>query len=106
MKVIAKVDPNRVLCEVSVEELVFLNGYKSRYDQGCDINTLSQVGVECNLIKMVNTSRFVRSLRKDVLIKSKKDLENAIEKIDSTIEEVTKLELFEVLKNDELTQIG
>jgi hypothetical protein len=104
MKVIANVDSNRVLCEVSIEELAWLNGFSSKYEQGCDIRKLTTVGEECKLDKMVTTSRFVRNLRKDVLSQVKLKLEQAVTDLDDSIFEVSKLELFEIIKTDELTK--
>jgi len=104
MKVIAKIDNSRVICEVSREEIALLYGFKTVYEKGCDIEKLMAVGNECDLKKMVATSQFVRNLRKDVLEKAKFQLENTICQIEDTMDEVSKLELFSVLKDEE--QIG
>jgi hypothetical protein len=104
MKVIAKVDNNRVLCEVTLEELAFLNGYPSTYTNGCNKEHISMVGAECNLKKMVNTSRFVRSIRPDTLQKTKQQLEELISKLNDTMETVSGLELFNILNEEQ--QIG
>jgi hypothetical protein len=53
---------------------------------------------------MVTTSRFVRNLRKDVLSQVKLKLEQAVTDLDDSIFEVSKLELFEIIKTDELTK--
>jgi hypothetical protein len=98
MKVIAKIDRERVLVEASIEELALLNGFASRYDKGFDSATMSEVNSELNIQKMVTTSRFVRTMRKDVLEKTKNFLEQAIENLDGTMEEVSKLTIFETLK--------
>lgn len=104
MKVIAKVDSSRVLCEVSVEELAFLNGYRNTYEQGCDKEKLMMVGAECNLKRMVATSQFVRSLRPDTLKKAKEAMEKVISQLDDTIEIVSSLEIFNILQEEK--QIG
>lgn len=104
VKVIAKVDNTRVLCEVTMEEICFLNGFRSRYDQGVNIDTLAMVGAECNLKKMVTTSQYVRSLNPEVLETAKKQIEKALEIVESAQQEVTKLDLFNILKEEE--QIG
>ncbi len=104
MKVIAKVDNNRVLCEVSIEELAFLNGYRNTYENGLNKEKLTEVGAECNLKKMVATSQFVRSIRKDTLQKTKDHLEELISKLDETMEIVSGLELFNILQGE--PQIG
>ena len=104
MKVIAKVDNTRVLCEVSIEELAFLNGYNSAYQQGFNKELMSAVGTECNLKRMVTTSQFVRSLRPDVLKKTKENLEKLIRDLDSTMETVAGLEIFNILQEEK--QIG
>jgi len=101
MKVIAKIDRERVLVEASIEELALLNGFTSRYDKGFDSATMSEVNSELNIQKMVTTSRFVRTMRKDVLEKTKNFLEQAIENLDGTMEEVSKLTIFETLKESQ-----
>lgn len=101
MKVIAKVDNNRVICEVSRDEIALLNGFRTAYEKGCEIDRLMAVNSECDLKKMVTTSQFVRNLRKDVLLKAKVQLENTIGQIEETIDEVSKLELFDIIKDEE-----
>lgn len=103
MKVIAKIDSNRVMCEVTKEELAYLNGFRSTYDSGF-LASMSEVGAECNLSKMVTTSRYVRNLRPDTLKKTKATLEQAIDQVDAAMEIVSGLELFDTLSGSE--QIG
>ena len=104
MKIIAKVDSTRVLCEVTMEELAFLNGYRNIYENGFNKEKMSEVGTECNLKKMVTTSQFVRSLRPEVLQKAKEGLEKVISHLDHTMETVASLELFSILQDE--PQIG
>lgn len=104
MKVIAKVDNTRVLCEVSLEEIAFLNGYKNIYESGFDRDTMTSVGAECNLKRMVTTSQFVRSLRPDLLQKTRDQLEKTLTDLDNTMETVSGLEIFNILQDSE--QIG
>lgn len=104
MKVIAKVDSGRVLCEVSVEELAFLNGYKTIYEKGYDKDKMTEVGTECNLKRMVTTSQFVRSIRPETLKQTKDKLEKLISDLDSTMETVASLEIFNILQEEK--QIG
>jgi hypothetical protein len=101
MKVIAKVDHKRVLCEVSVEEIALLNGFNSPYDPNCKIHQLIEVDSECNLQKMVEISKFVRTLRKSILLDAKQKLLEGIKNIDNASDEITKLELFDILTNNE-----
>lgn len=101
MKIIAKIDSNKVLCEVSDEELALLNGFRSKYDEGCRIQDLTQVGAECNLVKMAATSRYVRSMNKNTLKDAKGKLEDSIKIIEAAMDEVNKLSLFEVIKGEE-----
>ena len=104
MKVIAKVDNTRVLCEVSIEELAFLNGFKSPYGEGFNKEVMSAVGAECNLKRMVTTSQFVRSIRPDVLKKTRDQLEKTLADLDNTMETVSSLEIFNILQEEK--QIG
>lgn len=104
MKVIAKVDNTRVLCEVTIEELAFLNGFKSPYGEGFNKEAMSAVGAECNLKRMVTTSQFVRSIRPDILKKTRDQLEKTLADLDNTMETVSGLELFKILQEEK--QIG
>lgn len=101
MKVIAKVSGNVVICEVSDEELALLNGFRSKYDEGCRIQELMNVGAECNLAKMANTSRYIRSMNKDTLKNAREKLEDSMKIIDSAMDEITKLTIFETIKGEE-----
>lgn len=101
MKVIARVDNNRVLCEVSITEIALLNGFKGPYDTNCNIHQLTQVNSECDLKKMVEISQFVRTLRKNILEDVKRKMLDGVKNIDDATEEITKLELFDILTNDE-----
>jgi hypothetical protein len=98
MKVIAKVDRERVLVEVNIDELALLNGFANRYEKGFDSHLMTEVNAELNISKMVATSRYVRNMRKDILEKAKLDLENAIENLDTSMAEISKLTIFETLK--------
>lgn len=101
MKVIARVDNNVLLCEVTKEEIAFLNGFKSAHADGCHIDSLTKVGAECNLQKMVSTSRFVRSIRTSALKDTKAKLEAAIKQIDDAMDVVSSLEVFSILSEEE-----
>lgn len=97
MKVIAKIDSGKVLCEVSIDELAFLNGCPNSYGKEFDKDRMTQVGAECNIGRMVSTSRFVRTLRPDALKKTKESLESIVKQLDSTMETVASLEIFNIL---------
>ena len=100
MKVIAKIDRERVLVEASIEEIALLNGFRSRYDKGYD-PSFAEVNSELNIQKMVTTSQYVRNMRVEVLDKAKKNLEEAISNLDDSMEEISKLTIFETLKESE-----
>ena len=104
MKVIAQVDSNRVLCEVSIEELAYLHGFRGQYDSGFRNADAMKVGAECNLKKMVTTSQYVRGLRPKTLKETKEKLEKALTEIDNAMEIVSGLEVFNILSEDK--QIG
>lgn len=101
MKVIAKIDSSKVLCEVSMDELAFLNGLRGAHESKFHKETMAAVGAECNLNKMVATSRFVRSLRKDTLASAKANLEQIIIKLNEAMETVSGLEVFNILSEEE-----
>lgn len=100
MKIIAKVDSERFLCEIDLTELAMLNGYRNSYADGFKKDVMTQVGAECNLKKMVTTSQFVRSVRPSVLKKTKEQLEDTIKKIEESMETVSSLEIFNMLSDE------
>lgn len=97
MKVIAKMNDNTVLCEVSASEVANLNGFRSRYDSGCKIASLMQVGTVFNISKMVATSQFVRSIPQDVIDNTKKKLQQAIESLDNANETISEMDTFRII---------
>lgn len=101
MKVIAKIDNSRVLCEVSADELAMLHGFRSQYDSGYKNANAMEVGAECNLRKMVSTSQFVRGMRVKTLAETKEKMERAINEIDKAMETVSGLEIFNMLSEQE-----
>jgi hypothetical protein len=98
MKVIAKIDNDRILCEVSGDEIALLNGFRSRYDQGFRMSEMTTVGAEYNITKMAAISQFIRNVNKGTLIGAKERLENSIQQIDEAMNEISKLGIFEILK--------
>jgi hypothetical protein len=101
MKVIAKVSNTAFICEVSDEEIALLNGFRSKYDDGCVMQNLTVVGAECNLSKMAATSRYIRSMNKDTLKNAKDRLEDGIKTIDAAMTEISKLDLFGILSEEQ-----
>jgi hypothetical protein len=99
MKVIARIDSDTLLCEVSSTEIAHLNGFRSTYESGCEIRKLTEVGATCNLQKMVTTSQFVRNIRHSSLAEAKKRIEISIKEIDAAMEVVGGEELFAVLSD-------
>lgn len=97
MKVIAKMNDDTVLCEVSADEVANLNGFRSRYDSGCNVRSLMEVGTIFNINKMVATSQFMRSIRRDVIDETKKKLQQAIESLDNANETISELDTFRIL---------
>lgn len=98
MKVIAKIDNGKVLCEVSVEEIAMLNGFRSTYDSDFS-RSLCDVGAECNLNKMVITSQYVRTMDTKVIEHISKSLQDAMDKVTEAGDFVNKLNLFDKLKD-------
>jgi hypothetical protein len=98
MKVIAKVDNGKVLCEVSVDEIAQLNGFRNQYASGFN-RSLCDVGNECNLNKMVITSQYVRTMDTKVIEHISKSLQDAMDKVTEAGDFVNKLNLFDKLKD-------
>jgi len=62
MKVIAKIDGNKMLCEIDVTELALLHGFRSSYDTGFNKDKATSVGAECNIKQVDDTMETVGSL--------------------------------------------
>ncbi len=102
MKVIANIDNNRVLCEVSIQELAYLNGFRAYYEAGFDKKTVTTVGYECDITKMVATSQFVRGIRKDSLAKAVEKIEEILVGLEEAQDVITEMEAFSILKDEKL----
>ena len=86
MKVIATT-VNGVLCEVSKEELAYLNGYNSILERGFDLTTHMAVGTEINIKRMVETAKFIKTLQPELLVK----MENVLCKMLGDVQQAKKI---------------
>ena len=97
MEIIAQIDSDNFICKINANEFALLNGFDSVYAMQKDTGKAIKVGATCDLKKMVNTSKFVRSLRKKTLESIKKQLEANIEALDKAMDDVSSLEVFTIL---------
>lgn len=97
MEIIAQIDGDNFICKITGTEFALLNGFDSIYVMSRDTGKMPKVGITCDLKKMVNTSKFVRSLRKKTLESIKKQLEANIEALDKAMDDVSSLEVFTIL---------
>ena len=101
MKIIAKMSERVALCEVSEEEIALLHGFKSSYTTGYIHSTHMAIGREIDVGRMANVNNYVRTMDKTVLSTIRTRLEEGIKGIDAALNEVSKLTIFETLKETE-----
>lgn len=102
MEIIAQIDSDNFICKINVTEFALLNGFDSVYAMQKDTGKAIKVGSTCDLKKMVNTSKFVRTLRKQSLENVKKQLETSIGNIDKAIDDISSLEVFPILADKDI----
>lgn len=97
MEIIAQIDSDNFICKINANEFALLNGFDSVFTMQRETGKVILVGSTCDLKKMVNTSKFVRTLRKQSLENVKKQLETSIVNIDKAMDDISSLEVFPIL---------
>lgn len=98
MKVIAKINSDRVLCEVSVEELARLLGHHSQYDNNFDGRESMAVGVEHDITPGFRALDTLRALDNNQFQRTSDDLERLLESFITARNSFQGLMLFDTLK--------
>jgi len=98
MKIVAKMDNNKVLCTVNGDEIAKLRGFNSVYDTKFNTSVELNIGNEIDLKTAFDTLNILRNFdRKHI-----KDLHNVIKKMETeyshVLEAYQKLMLFDNLK--------
>lgn len=101
MEIIAHIDSDNFICKINANEFALLNGFDNVYTMQRDSAKTARVGVTCDLKKMADTSKFVRTLRRQSLENVKKQLETSIENIDKAIDVISSLEVFPILADND-----
>lgn len=101
MKVVAKINEDTVLCEVSRDEITLLSGHFSTSERGFTINRYMEVGSELQLRKIATTSRFIRTTSKEKLKLLHEELQTLLISVDKAIDTVDSLNLFTNLSEEE-----
>jgi len=98
MKIVAKMDNNKVLCTVSGDEIARLRGFNSLYDNKFNTSVELNIGNEIDLKTAFDTLDILRNFDK----KQIKNLYNVIKKMETeyscVLEAYQKLMLFDNLK--------
>lgn len=99
MKIVAKMDDNKVLCTVSGDEIARLRGFNGLYDHKFDTSVELNIGNEIDLKTAFDTLDTLRNFD----TKQIKNLHSVIKKIETeyscVLEAYRKLMLFDNLKN-------
>jgi len=99
MKIIARVDSTKLLAEVTENDIALMLGHDSVSDmKQFERQNIFQVGYELVLAKPLQSSRFIRELDESQIKHIKLSLTSVIQNLDRTQEMVSKLTVFEKLK--------
>ena len=97
MKIIAKITADRVLCEVSANEIARLMGSRSSYDKSFD-NTCLTVGKELELIPGFDALDSLRALDPEQFQRTSVDLERLLQAFVNARDAFQGLMLMDTLK--------
>ena len=99
MKIIARVDSTKFLAEVTDNDIALMLGHNSVTGMSdLEQRTVFQVGYELALTNPLQSSRFIRALDESQIKNIKRDLTSVIQNLDRTQDMVSKLTVFEKLK--------
>ena len=99
MKIIAKVDSTKFLAEVTENDVALMLGHRSVSGMSqLERQTVFQVGYELALTKPLQSSQFIRELDESQIKNVKLNLTRIIQNLDETQDMVSKLTVFEKLK--------
>ena len=99
MKIIARVDSTKLLAEVTENDIALMLGHDSVSDmKQFERQNIFQVGYELALVKPLQSARFIRELDESQIKHIKLSLTSVIQNLDKTQDMVSKLTVFEKLK--------
>ena len=99
MKIIAKVDSTKFLAEVTENDVAIMLGHRSVSGMSqLEKQTVFQVGYELALKNPLQSSQFIRDLDESQIKNVKLNLTRIIQNLDETQDMVSKLTVFEKLK--------
>lgn len=97
MKIVAKIDSTKVLCEVTTLELANLMGINHTYDDDWRNKSYAEVGQEFNITKIHSTAKFLREVDQSKLKAMSEKLAESLKQVDECRALIESLFLFETL---------
>jgi hypothetical protein len=99
MKVIATLNDDKVLCEISMSEIAQLKGMNSIYDNAWS-KDMAKIGSEIDISAGVSALAAIRTLDRSKLDSLQRDLKTALRLIEQTRETADALTFFDKLAGE------
>jgi hypothetical protein len=99
MKVIATLNDDKVLCEISMSEIAQLKGMNSIYDNAWS-KDMAKIGSEIDISAGVSALAAIRTLDRSKLDSLQRDLKTALSLIEQTRETADALTFFDTLAGE------
>ena len=98
MKIIASVDEDRVLAEITIDEVALILGFRSRHDNEFHSQAI-RIGTEIPVDKIAATGRYVRTMDSGALADLQKQMESILTRVEAVRSTVEKINLFEDIRD-------
>lgn len=98
MKIIASVDEDRALVEITMDEVALILGFRGRFDDGFSSRTI-RVGTEIPVDKIAATGRYMRTMDSGALADLQKQVESVLARVEAVRSTVEKINLFEDIRD-------
>jgi len=98
MKIIAKVDSEKLFCEITRDEIALMLGIEHAYDIDPDDIT---VGENIDLARIIKATRLIRSLDERHLVNIIAEMKNALTVVEKVKETLGALTLFDKIRESD-----
>ena len=99
MEIIASVDQSTRLVKVTTTELLLLQGFNSRYDNGFN-NTMIDIGHKIDIAQFAKVSSYVKNMNTSILKQMRKNLETASDEVEACARLVDEINCFDTLRTE------
>lgn len=98
MKIIASVDEDRALVEITMDEVALILGFRGHHDNGFSSRAI-RVGTEIPVDKIAATGRYMRTMDSGALADLQKQVESVLARVEAVRSTVEKINLFEDIRD-------